>query len=103
MLVDEGETSRYHPSLDGNLTASGDIYVHQGVSGAHRTLPFGTYKVVPESALELSEGIDVNINDRGPFVTEGKQGTPRVLDLSGGAADILGFEGTMDIRIYDCP
>jgi rare lipoprotein A len=54
-----------------------------GISAAHKTLPFGT--VVRVVDLETGRSVVVRINDRGPFV-EG-----RIIDLSRGAAEELGI------------
>lgn len=78
-----GIASWYGPGFDGNLTANGEIYDMNGISAAHKTLPFGT--VVRVVDLETGRSIVVRINDRGPFV-EG-----RIIDLSKGAAEKLGM------------
>ncbi len=78
-----GIASWYGPGFDGNRTANGEIYDMNGVSAAHKTLPFGT--IVRVVDLETSRSIVVRINDRGPFV-EG-----RIIDLSKGAAEKLGI------------
>ncbi len=78
-----GIASWYGPGFDGNLTANGEVYDMNGVSAAHKTLPFGT--IVRVVDLETGRSIVVRINDRGPFV-EG-----RIIDLSKGAAEKLGL------------
>jgi rare lipoprotein A len=78
-----GIASWYGPGFDGNYTANGEVYDMNGVSAAHKTLPFGT--VVRVIDLETGRSIVVRINDRGPFV-EG-----RIIDLSKGAAEKLGL------------
>jgi rare lipoprotein A len=78
-----GIASWYGPGFDGNLTANGEVYDMNGISAAHKTLPFGT--VVRVIDLETGRSIVVRINDRGPFV-EG-----RIIDLSKGAAENLGM------------
>ena len=79
----EGSASWY--ALDGNRTANGEIMDSTRMTAAHRTLPMGTrLKVVnPRNG----RAVVVRINDRGPFIKG------RVLDLSKGAAKILGFVG----------
>src|SRR5207253_6476399 len=60
-------------------TASGEIFdSYQGMTGAHRTLPFNT--LVRVTNKQNGRQVDVRINDRGPWV-EG-----RVIDLSFRAA-----------------
>lgn len=78
-----GIASWYGPGFDGNLTANGEIYDMDGISAAHKTLPFGTVVRVVE--LDTGRSVIVRINDRGPFV-EG-----RIIDLSKGAAEELGI------------
>ena len=65
----------------GKVTANGEKFNPDGLTAAHKTLPFGT-------KLWLRYGdrhVTVRINDRGPFI--GK----RELDLSRGAAKRLGL------------
>jgi rare lipoprotein A len=78
-----GIASWYGPGFDGNYTANGEIYDMNGVSAAHKTLPFDTVVRVVE--LSTGRSVVVRINDRGPFV-EG-----RIIDLSKGAAAELGI------------
>lgn len=78
-----GIASWYGPGFDGNYTANGEIYDMNGISAAHKTLPFGTVVRVVE--LSTGRSVVVRINDRGPFV-EG-----RIIDLSKGAALELGI------------
>ena len=78
-----GIASWYGPGFDGNYTANGEIYDMNGISAAHKTLPFGT--IVRVVDLETGRSVVVRINDRGPFV-EG-----RMIDLSKGAAERLGI------------
>jgi rare lipoprotein A len=80
---EKGIASWYGPGFDGNYTANGEIYDMNGISAAHKTLPFGTIVRVVE--LSTGNSVVVRINDRGPFV-EG-----RIIDLSKGAAAELGI------------
>jgi len=66
--------------MHGKKTANGERFNPNGLTAAHRSMPFGTM-------LHLTHGNKtaiVRINDRGPFIT-GRQ-----LDLSRGAAQQLG-------------
>jgi expansin (peptidoglycan-binding protein) len=54
-----------------------------GLTAAHRTLPFGTHVRVTDP--KTGRSVTVTINDRGPF------GKHRVLDLSPSAARALGI------------
>ena len=64
----------------GSRTANGERFVPDGMTAAHRSLPFGTRLRLTHN----DKSVIVRINDRGPFV-RGKQ-----LDLSRGAARKLG-------------
>lgn len=67
----------------GKKTASGQRFDPNGLSAAHRTLPFGTKLRLTNPSNGRS--IIVTVNDRGPFI----RGTG--LDVSRGAAQQLGF------------
>lgn len=75
----------YYGSESGSRTASGARYNPNGLTAAHRTLPFGTQVLVTEPRSGRS--VVVTINDRGPFIRG------RVLDLSVGAARAIGITG----------
>ena len=55
------------------------------MTAAHRSLPFGTR--VRVTHLGNGRSVDVHINDRGPYVGG------RIIDLSQGAAGVLGMHG----------
>ena len=75
----EGVASYYAEPYNGRRTASGEIFdTYNGMTAAHKTLPFNT--VVRVKNLKNGEEVDVRINDRGPFVNG------RVIDLSLAAA-----------------
>jgi rare lipoprotein A len=71
---------------EGKHTASGQPFNPQGLTAAHRTLPFGTQLTV--SNPRNGKSVVVVINDRGPFVSGIS------LDLSLGAAKAIGMNGT---------
>jgi rare lipoprotein A len=77
-----GTASWYH---EGARTATGERYNPDGITAAHRTLPFGT-RVRVESR-RTGRSVIVRINDRGPFVGG------RIIDLSRGAKRVLGMDG----------
>ncbi|MBK5968098.1 MULTISPECIES: septal ring lytic transglycosylase RlpA family protein [Thiorhodovibrio] len=79
--VEQGFASYYHDSLDGNKTASGQVYDKDRISAAHKTLPLGTKVKVTD--VDTGRSIVVRINDRGPFVKG------RIIDLSRRAASEL--------------
>lgn len=67
-------------------TASGESFRPDGLTAAHRSLPFGTK--VRVTNLNNGRSVIVRINDRGPFIRG------RIIDLSTGAARVLGMLGT---------
>ena len=77
----EGIASYY---WEGSRVASGAKFDPNGMTAAHRSLPFGTRIRVSDPKTQRS--VIVTINDRGPFVHG------RVLDLSLGAARALGLQ-----------
>jgi rare lipoprotein A len=91
--VQTGKASFYADKFEGIQTASGEKYRHKKLTGAHKTLPFGTKVRVTNLANEKT--VEVVINDRGPYV-EG-----RVIDLSKAAAEELGFlnNGIADVKV----
>jgi rare lipoprotein A len=78
-----GKASWYGPGFHGKKTASGEIYNQHKLTAAHKTLPLGTKARVIN--LDNGNTVEVEINDRGPFI----QG--RIIDLSRAAAGALGF------------
>ena len=91
--TEEGIASYYADSLDGNPTASGELYDKKALTAAHRTLSFGTR--VEVTNLSNNRSVIVRINDRGPHVEN------RIIDVSGAAAKKLGLlnSGTARVRL----
>ena len=81
--VIRGQASWYGPGFHGKKTASGEIFDQGRLTAAHKTLPLGTKAKVTN--LENGHSVEVEINDRGPYVGD------RVIDLSRAAANALGF------------
>lgn len=75
----------------GHRTASGEHFNPNGLTAAHRTLPFGT-RVRVENR-QTGRSVVVRINDRGPFVRG------RIIDLSRGSARALGMRGTTYVSL----
>lgn len=67
----------------GTRTASGARFNPRAMTAAHRSLPFGTKVRVTNKRNGRS--VVVTINDRGPFIRG------RIIDLSTGAADVIGM------------
>jgi rare lipoprotein A len=81
--VIRGQASWYGPGFHGKKTASGEIFDQGRLTAAHKTLPLGTKAKVTN--LKNGNTVEVEINDRGPYVGD------RVIDLSRAAANALGF------------
>jgi rare lipoprotein A len=84
----------YGNELRGNRTASGERFNPDGMTAAHRSLPFGTCLVVGNP--KTGRTTVVRVNDRGPF-TKGV-----TLDLSAGAARAIGMRSTQNVIMKPC-
>lgn len=86
-----GIASSYGKEHQGRYTNSGERFDYHKLTAAHRTLPFGS--IVKVTNLENGKSVVVRINDRGP-------GWPlRIIDVSTAAAQVLGFDGLVTVRI----
>jgi rare lipoprotein A len=88
-----GKASWYGRLFQHKQTASGEPYDMYQFTAAHRTLPLGSW--VKVTNLKNERSVVVRINDRGPVL----QG--RIIDLSYGAARMLGFadKGIQPVRL----
>jgi rare lipoprotein A (peptidoglycan hydrolase) len=88
-----GVASFYGGRFHGRLTASGVRFDANGMTAAHRSLPFGTR--VRVTHLGTGRTVDVRINDRGPYIGG------RIIDLSHGAAGVIGMhqQGVARVRV----
>ncbi|MCP1834167.1 rare lipoprotein A [Bradyrhizobium sp. USDA 4532] len=73
----------------GRRTANGEIFDSNGLTAAHRTLPFGSRVTIMN--LQNGKSVTVVINDRGPF-TRGV-----TIDLARGAARATGMNRTQRV------
>jgi rare lipoprotein A len=91
-----GETvaTWYGQEHAGKRTASGEVFNPNGLTAAHRSLPFGTCLRV--SNPKSGRSVSVRINDLGPF-TKGVS-----LDLSHGAARAIGMRSTQSVNVDRC-
>jgi rare lipoprotein A len=89
----EGIASWYGNDFHGRLTANGEIYDMDGISAAHPTLPMPCF--VRVTNLGNKRSLIVRVNDRGPYAAD------REIDLSGKAAELLGFRhnGIARVRV----
>ena len=78
----------------GKRTASGETFNPEGLTAAHRSLPFGTRLRI--SNPKSGRSVSVRVNDRGPF-TKGVS-----LDLSHGAAQAIGMRSAQSVNVDRC-
>lgn len=87
-----GTASWYGPQFHGQRTASGEVFDQDALTAAHPTLPIPS--IVQVTNLENGREVIVRVNDRGPFVGG------RLIDMSRGAADALGFQEQGQARVH---
>ena len=80
-----------HYGYGGGKTASGERMNPSAMTAAQRSRPFGSHVTVTSHATGRS--VTVRINDRGPFIKG------RCIDLSTGAARMLGMSGTAMVSL----
>ena len=92
-----GPASWYGKFFHGKQTASGETYNMYEMTAAHPDLPLGTRLKVTN--LKNDRSVVVRVNDRGPMVPG------RIIDLSYGAAQELGFtaKGVQRVRLDIVP
>ena len=78
LAAEEGIAAYYSDVFHGKKTASGKIYNKHKMTGAHKTIPFGTKVRVTD--LTNNQSVVVTITDRGPY------SETRIIDLSRAAA-----------------
>ena len=76
---------------EGGSVGVASYYSAHGLTAAHRSLPFGTR--VRVTNLSNGSSVVVRINDRGPFIRG------RSIDLSAGAARVIGMTGAGVARV----
>ncbi len=91
--VQQGVASWYGPGFHGRRTASGERFNQHDLTAAHKKLPLGTRVVVTN--LRNGKSVEVEINDRGPYVRG------RILDLSRAAAEQIDMKhsGVTPVRL----
>lgn len=88
-----GVASWYGDAFHGKATANGELFDMTAVTAAHATLPLPS--MVEVTNLDNGRSITVRVNDRGPYVAG------RIIDLSRGAAEALGYRnhGVARVRV----
>jgi rare lipoprotein A len=87
-----GEASWYGVE-SGEKTANGETYDMNQLTAAHRSLPFNSR--IRVTNLRNGRAVVLRVNDRGPHIAG------RLLDVSGRAAQLLGFtkSGHAHVRV----
>jgi rare lipoprotein A len=83
----DGVASVYHDPI----TANGEHMNPNAMTAAHKSLPMGS--IVTVHNKKNGRSVTVRINDRGPYVTG------RVIDLSPGAARVIGMDGLAPVSL----
>jgi rare lipoprotein A len=83
----DGVASVYHD----RITANGEHMNPSAMTAAHKSLPIGS--IVTVHNKRNGRAVTVRINDRGPYVTG------RVVDLSPGAARVIGMDGLAPVYL----
>ena len=83
----DGVASVYHDPI----TANGEHMNPNAMTAAHKSLPMGS--IVTVHNKRNGRSVTVRINDRGPYVTG------RVIDLSPGAARVIGMDGLAPVSL----
>jgi len=86
-----GKASWYGPHFNGHKTANGEKYDQEALTCAHRTLPLGSW--IRVTNLRNQKTVFLRVNDRGPM------STGLIVDLSHGAAQLLGVDGLAKVRL----
>lgn len=88
-----GKASWYGGKFNGRMTANGEKYDMYAMTCAHPTLPLGSW--IRVTNLKNKRSTFLRVTDRGPMLPD------RIVDLSLGAAQKLGFEmaGLAKVRI----
>ena len=89
----KGVASWYGWDFHGRLTANGEIFSANAITGGSPDLPLPSYARVTN--LDNGRSLLVRFNDRGPYMAG------RVVDLSERAATLLGYAdtGTAHVRV----
>ncbi|WP_235364809.1 septal ring lytic transglycosylase RlpA family protein [Sphingomonas sp. ERG5] len=86
-----GYASWYGEEVGGGRTASGQPFNPAAITAAHNSLPLGSF--VEVTALDSGRTIIALVNDRGPGADD------RLIDLSRGAAQLLGVNALAPVRV----
>lgn len=88
---EEGTANFYGDKFQGKKTASGEVFDKNGLTAAHKKLPFGTK--VKVTNVENGKSVVVTVNDRMA------KSNPAVIDVTHRAADELGFASSGKAKV----
>jgi rare lipoprotein A len=90
---EEGVANFYGDKFQGKKTASGEVYDKNGLTAAHKKLPFGTK--VKVTNVDNGKSVVVTVNDRMGA------SSPAIIDVTRRAADELDFTkaGTAKVKV----
>jgi peptidoglycan lytic transglycosylase len=88
---EEGTANFYGDKFQGKKTASGALFDKDGLTAAHKKLPFGTK--VKVTNVENGKSVVVSVNDRMAA------SNPAVIDVTHRAADELGFASSGKAKV----
>jgi rare lipoprotein A len=93
LFIQEGTASYYASKFQGRRTASGEVYIKDSLTAAHKLLPFGT--ILRVTNQKNGKTVLVLVNDRLPGSSK------RVIDLSYAAAKEVDMirEGLVKVTI----
>src|SRR5215210_5879367 len=89
--IEYGTASFYHDKFIGRQTANGELFDQKKLTAAHNNLPLGTW--IEVTNLNNNKTVIVRVNDRL------HKRNPRLVDLSGAAAEMLGIKGDSLIHV----
>src|ERR687889_572190 len=89
--IEYGTASFYHDKFIGRQTANGELFDQKKLTAAHNNLPLGTW--IEVTNLRNNKTVVVKVNDRL------HKRNPRLVDLSGAAAEMLGIKGDSLIQV----
>jgi rare lipoprotein A len=88
---EEGTANFYGDKFQGKKTASGAVFDKDGLTAAHKKLPFGTK--VKVTNVENGKSVVVTVNDRMAA------SNPAVIDVTHRAAEELGFTSSGKAKV----
>jgi len=108
--TEKGMATYYSDMFHGRRTANGDVYNKNGLTCAHKTLPFNSMVKVTNS--KSGKSVVVKVTDRGPFragyIVDMSREAARQLDMLGSGVisvkiEVVGINGVVASKEKDEP